>query len=693
MAEIRINTTGGVKLYDADDSHYAQIVAGTITSNTDVMTLGHAAVVMGTKLDMNGSNLVLDADADTYLDTGTDDTIKFYVSGAHDLTIGANAINVLSGTTLTIDSGATITNSGTANGFSSADPSSADGDSLGTASAEWSDLYLADCSVIYFGNDQDTTLTHTDGTGLTLNSTNKLTFGDAASFIQQSSDGVLRIDGEATVDINASAAITLAATNVPVTVGGIPFYYGDTGSIYTHNVSGTDDSAQYNTSYGLTALDAITTGDSNTAVGHSAGGDLTTAYNNTFMGRGAGGSTTTGGTNTFIGFEAGHSNTTGFRNTVVGDIAYDDGFTSEGDNTAVGYQTMGGSAVGNGAEFNTAMGSYALDAITTADNTVAIGYAAGTALTTGADNTFVGTSAGTAQTTGANCVFIGKNAGSVNTTGARNVAIGHGAYANADTEVDNIAIGHNTLAPGAVAGGEYNLAIGSYSLDALTSADNNVSIGYSAGTAVTTGGDNVIIGAPAGNALTTGYSNTFVGKNCGNAMTTGHSSTLVGMGVTLGGNDYTNAIGLGHNFSVSSNDFSFGKASNVVTNDFDADANWSRSSDVRKKREIYDQELGLDFINDLRTVRFQWKPSNEFPKEWNDYSEKNTMDTDVIMHGFIAQEVKESLDKHASDNDKEFSGWKENSDGMQNTSREMFVIPLIKAVQELSAKVTALENA
>ena len=27
MAEIRVNATGGLKLYDADDSHYAQIVA------------------------------------------------------------------------------------------------------------------------------------------------------------------------------------------------------------------------------------------------------------------------------------------------------------------------------------------------------------------------------------------------------------------------------------------------------------------------------------------------------------------------------------------------------------------------------------------------------------------------------------------------------------------------------------------
>ena len=205
MAEIRINATGGVKLYDADDSHYAQIVAGTITSNTDVMTLGHAAVVMGTKLDMNGSNLVLDADADTYLDTGTDDTIKFYVSGAHDLTISANAINVLSGTTLTIDSGATIANSGTATGFSSADPSSADGDTLGTASAEWSDLYLADSSVIYFGNDQDTTLTHTDGTGLTLNSTNKLCFNDASQFIQGSSNAILALGATDEIDLTATA--------------------------------------------------------------------------------------------------------------------------------------------------------------------------------------------------------------------------------------------------------------------------------------------------------------------------------------------------------------------------------------------------------------------------------------------------------------------------------------------------------
>ena len=51
------------------------------------------------------------------------------------------------------------------------DPSSADGDSLGTASLEWSDLYLADGGVVYFGNDQEITLTHSADSGLLLKHT------------------------------------------------------------------------------------------------------------------------------------------------------------------------------------------------------------------------------------------------------------------------------------------------------------------------------------------------------------------------------------------------------------------------------------------------------------------------------------------------------------------------------------------
>ena len=87
-------------------------------------------------------------------------------------------------------------------------PTSADGTTLGSASKEFSDIFLADSSTIQFGNDQDTILTHTDGAGLTLNSTNKLMFNDASQFIQGASATVL--------DIAATDEIELTATLIDV---------------------------------------------------------------------------------------------------------------------------------------------------------------------------------------------------------------------------------------------------------------------------------------------------------------------------------------------------------------------------------------------------------------------------------------------------------------------------------------------
>ena len=159
----------------------------------------------GIELDGANQKVVLDADGDTYLEAATDDTIKVYVAGAHDATISANAINVLSGTTLTIDSGATITNSGTANGFSSANPASADGDTLGTASLEWSDLFLADGGTIQFGNDQDVLLTHVADTGLLLSGTNVIQFNDASQNIGAPSATVLDINATDEIELNATA--------------------------------------------------------------------------------------------------------------------------------------------------------------------------------------------------------------------------------------------------------------------------------------------------------------------------------------------------------------------------------------------------------------------------------------------------------------------------------------------------------
>jgi len=65
------------------------------------------------------------------------------------------------------------------------------------------------------------------------------------------------------------------------------------------------------------------------------------------------------------------------------------------------------------------------------------------------------------------------------------------------------------------------------------------------------------------------------------------------------------------------------------------------------------------------------------------------MNTDITMHNFIAQEVKAALDTAGVS---DFGGWKEDIYGVQQVSREMFVIPLVKAIQELSTKNDALEK-
>ena len=131
-----------------------------------------------------------------------------------------------------------------------------------------------------------------------------------------------------------------------------------------------------------------------------------------------------------------------------------------------------------------------------------------------------------------------------------------------------------------------------------------------------------------------------------------------------------------------------GSGAGKISNTFTSNATWSQSSDERLKTDIKSDSLGLSFINRLNPVTFKWKPSNEIDKSLPYYKETNEKDTSTTMHGLVAQEVKTALDAESCTT---FAGWGEGLDGVQTISREMFVSPLIKAIQELSAKVTSLE--
>ena len=108
MAEIRINTTGGLKLYDADNSHYAQIVAGTITSNVDAITLGHNLATFNAAVTATG---ILKTDDTTEATSTTDGSLQTDggLSVAKDAIIGDDLKLLSDSAVLSLGAGSDIT--------------------------------------------------------------------------------------------------------------------------------------------------------------------------------------------------------------------------------------------------------------------------------------------------------------------------------------------------------------------------------------------------------------------------------------------------------------------------------------------------------------------------------------------------------------------------------------------------------
>ncbi len=124
----------------------------------------------------------------------------------------------------------------------------------------------SDSAVLGFGADTDTTLTHTDGSGLTLNSTNKIMFNDETQFIHATNATTLnlaatdeiQLDATA-IDINGTADISGALTNATaaVKVAGLETIYVPAGAMYPNTTNGCSDLTQVELSNGpeLNVLD------------------------------------------------------------------------------------------------------------------------------------------------------------------------------------------------------------------------------------------------------------------------------------------------------------------------------------------------------------------------------------------------------------------------------------------------------
>jgi len=360
-----------------------------------------------------------------------------------------------------------------------------------------------------------------------------------------------------------------------------------------------------------------------------------------------------------------------------------------------------GNSIVSGGNDNTCVGDEAGTAITTGDNSVAIGYRAGDASTTGRSN-----------------IAIGRDALGSDVAGNMSIAIGAGALEtqnfSSSTDSHNIAIGNNAGLD--LTDAERCVLIGGLAGEEITTADDSVAIGYRSGgggaAAATTGHDNVCIGTDAGEKVEDGSSNVYIGRDAASAATssyanvvigyyagaattnlvTGSTCTLIGSYTHPSTTDATSSVGLGHSLSCATGYATIGHGGQDIRAAH-GNTTWSTVSDERYKKDIVDSTAGLGFINDLRPRTFKYKNLGDLPNTFNSYEEGSTevFKNTNTNHGFIAQEVKTAIDAHSEIKDG-FRLWDDRDDGSQEVAETALIPILTKAVQELSAQVTALET-
>lgn len=369
---------------------------------------------------------------------------------------------------------------------------------------------------------------------------------------------------------------------------------------------------------------------------------------------------------------------------------------------------------------NTSFGNSALNPLTTGVGLCAFGSNALSSVTTGNSNIAIGSNALNGITTGIGNVSLGSNMSSV-TTGSLNIGIGGGCNPTGSSNSFNIGIGSNAvnsngnynIAMGLSAiqssNGDYNIAMG-VSCNQMSAGSNNISIGLS--TFQNSAGDyNVAIGAgamgnsPGSNNVAIGRSasgnspgdfNTMIGANT--SVNTGSNNTVVGASAIINGFSCTNSSAIGSNATnFSSNKIRFGNTTITV---IEGQVAYSFPSDLRFKNSINENVQGLDFINKLRpvTYKFDTKKFDEFLTQNLPDSIKvkrnlniNFSESQNIIHtGFIAQEVEQAANELGF----LFDGVHVPKDKNDNYSvaYSQFVVPLVKAVQELSQKVDELKK-
>ncbi|WP_153799647.1 tail fiber domain-containing protein [Foetidibacter luteolus] len=479
-----------------------------------------------------------------------------------------------------------------------------------------------------------------------------------------------------------------------------------------------------NCAFGHLALSSNNNGEGNTAIGENTlGYNIGGAYN-TALGGHALSYNSGGSLNTANGYFALNHNRDGNFNTTSGSYSLFFNNTGSG-NTANGYEAMYENESGS---YNVALGPNTLYSNRSGNHNIAIGKDALSSNQYHSGNIAIGTSALKAYGTkgwaspGTENVAIGNFALAANINGIANTALGTQALPVNIDGTANTALGSSAL--WANTGGEFNTAVGVSALGESIMGHYNTATGVHA-LGLNKGGHfntavghltlfwdefatyNTAIGDYAG---TSTYFDPAINSDC---------NTFIGALSSAGQTGLSNSTALGFRaLTTASNQVRIG---NEEVTSIGGYVNWTNISDGRYKKNVKENVSGLDFINKLKPVTYNLdisgiharfaanRPGKEVSshgriskllgKEKMELAERKLSTEErkaiaekekVLYSGFVAQDV----EKAAKETGYEFSGVDapKNDNDLYGLRYAEFVVPLVKAVQELSQQVDKLSK-
>jgi len=331
-------------------------------------------------------------------------------------------------------------------------------------------------------------------------------------------------------------------------------------------------------------------------------------------------------------------------------MGYKAGYCSpQTSNQGVGIMSCGGgdlNGVSSLYQANTGIGAYALKGTYQGNagyQLTSIGYNSGVA------NNYYGSSAAdTSVSIGSQSALKitvqGVSVGYSTTAVYKGVKVGaYCGYNGLGGEDNSTFVGYKS---GYNSTGGYNTGFGQESLYTLVSGTNNVGVGFRS-LYLTTGNTNTAVGYYSGYYLSAGTNNTVIGYNSqpsNTASTTNNEITLGNSSITTLRCQTTSITSL---------------------------------SDIRDKKEILPLNYGIDFINEIKPVKFTWDM-------------RDGGKVGVKSSGFIAQQLQEVQSKYIGDSYLNLVS--DNNPDRLEVSYMNILPTMIKSLQDLSKKNKELKE-